>query len=127
MKKILIAVILLTTIVLTAKAQQNIQLDKSVSITNVSNTGNIKKVTIKILDSNGIMSEVNKRKISHELTFWGIKCDTKESIYYGSELYGENNQIVYKHHLPQAFTSWIKININDKTDFAKILYDNVCK
>lgn len=127
MKKILIAVILLTTIVLTAKAQQNIHLDKSVSITNVSNTGNIKKVTVKVLDDDGIMSKDSKWKISHELSYWGIKCKTKESIYYGSEMYGENNQIVDKYYLPKAFNSWIKININDKTDFTKILYDNVCK
>ena len=127
MKKIIIAAIILVAVISETEAQQNIQLDKSVSITNISNTKNIKKVTVKVLDDDGIMSKGSKWKISHELSYWGIKCKTKESIYYGYEMYGENNQIVDKHHLPQAFTSWIKININDKTDFAKILYDNVCK
>lgn len=127
MKKIIIAAIILVAVISETEAQQNIQLDKSVSITNISNTKNIKKVTVKVLDDDGIMSKGSKWKISHELSYWGIKCKTKESIYYGYEMYGENNKIVDKYYLPQAFNSWIKININDKTDFAKILYDNVCK
>lgn len=127
MKKIIIAAIILVAVISETEAQQNIQLDKSVSITNISNTKNIKKVTVKVLDDDGIMSKGSKWKISHELSYWGIKCKTKESIYYGYEMYGENNKIVDKYYLPQAFNSWIKININDKTDFAKILYDNVCR
>lgn len=100
---------------------------KRISITNISNIGNVKKITVKTLDTEEIMSEIEKTKVLYELTFWGIKCDTKEGIYYGSELYGENNQIIHKFVSPQAFNSWMKINIDDKTDFHKILYDNVCK
>lgn len=128
MKKYLITTLLLSIITaLSAHGWQDIQLGKRISITNISNIGNVKKITVKTLDTEGIMSEAEKTKVSHELTFWGIKCDTKEGIYYGSELYGENNQIINKFVSPQAFNSWMKININEKTDFNKILYDNVCK
>lgn len=128
MKKYIIITLLLSIITaLSAQAWQDIQLGKRISITNISNIGNMKKITVKTLDTDGIMSEVEKTKVSHELTFWGIKCETKEGIYYGSELYGENNQIIHKFVSPQAFNPWMKININDKTDFHKILYDNVCK
>lgn len=125
MKKSIITLLLILTTALSATAWQEIKLDDDISITNVTNVGNIKRITVKMLDSDGVMSEVNKKKISHELSFWGIKCDSKESRYYGSETYDVNNQIIDKYSLD--FDIWLKIDNSEDQKFAQILYNNVCK
>lgn len=126
MKKfIIITLVLISMTTLSATAWQELKNNDGISIINITNTENYKKVTVKMINTDGLLGNFKGKKIDHEIHSWGIKCDTKESRLLESEIYGDNNQLLYKDEF--KYNSWTKIDGREGKRFAQILYDNACK
>lgn len=127
MKKLLSIFASVSLIVLPAVAT-NINIDKGISIISVTPQDNGKLVTVKAYDDDNTMSESYKQTVSHELSYYGIKCNSKEIIYYGYKLYNPENVLIKEFNLPPAFNSWIKIDDNDQSlKYGHIIYNKVCQ
>ena len=124
-KNTLIILALMLATCLSAAAWQELKIEDGISITNITNIENYKKVTVKMLDSDGLLGDFKGKKIDHEIHSWGIKCDTKESRLLSSEIYGENNQLLY--NLELEHNQWSKIDGKKGKKFAQTLYDKVCR
>ncbi len=125
MKKfIIITLVLISMTTLSATAWQELKND-GISIINITNIENYKKVTVKMSDTDGLLGNFKGKKIDHEIHSWGIKCDTKESRLLESEIYGDNNQLLYKDEF--KYNSWTKIDGREGKRFAQTLYAKVCK
>ena len=86
-KNTLIILALMLATCLSAAAWQELKIEDGISITNITNIENYKKVTVKMLDSDGLLGDFKGKKIDHEIHSWGIKCDTKEKRFSYHEMF----------------------------------------